>query len=118
METVTIEVPLAQKDYDLLARVAEERDQSAVELLQHLASEFLETLQAREANYQAVEEAHARFPGEYVAICDGQILARAEKATTLLQTIQERFKLTSADVLIVKADFPDLRIRHPRLVSA
>ena len=118
METVTLEVPLAQKDYELLARVAEERDQSAAELLQHLAAEFLETLQAREANFKAVEEAHVRFPGEYIAIRDGQILAHANTATTLLQVIREKFKLTGMDVLIVKADLPDLRIRHPQLATA
>jgi len=118
METVTVEVSMPQKDYERLARAAEERDQSAAELLERLAAEFLETLRAREINYRAVAEAHARFPGEYVAIRDGQILARADTATTLLETLQGKYQLTGVDVLIVKADVPDLRIRHPRLVTA
>ena len=118
MNTVSVEVPMPQKDYELLARAAEERNQSAAELLQHLATEFLDTLQMREANYQAAEEARARFPGEYAAIRDGQILAHADKVTTLLQMIQDRYKLGGEEVLVVKADPSDLRIRHPRLEVA
>ena len=118
MNTVNVEVPMPQKDYELLARAAEERDQSAAELLQHLATEFLEMLQVREANYRAVEEARTHFPGRYVAIRDGQILAHADAATTLLQTVQDKYKLSGVEVLIVKADPPDLRIRHPQLVIA
>ena len=118
MDTVSVEVPMLQEDYELLVRAAEERDQSAAELLQHLATEFLGSLQMREANYRAVEEARARFPGEYVAIRNGQILAHADAATTLLQTIQDEYKLSSADVLMAKADPPDLQIRHPQLVIA
>jgi hypothetical protein len=118
METVTLQVPLAQQHYELLARVAEERDQTATELIEHLATEFLETVQKQAASRQAVEEAQAQYPGEYIAIRHGQVLAHADQATTLLQVIQDKFGLTGADVLLAKVDSPDLRIRHPRLANS
>jgi len=106
---------MAQQHYELLTSIAAQRDQSAGELLEHLTTEFLETARAEEANHRAVEEAQTRYPGEYVAIRQGQILAHANHATTLLQIIGEQFGLTGADVLLAKIDFPDLRVRHPRL---
>ena len=117
MGKVTVEVPVAQQHYDLLTRIAAERDQSAGELLEHVATEFLETVRADEANYRAVEEAQTEYPGEYVAIHHGQIVAHADQATTLLQIIREKHGLTGADVLLVKVDSLDLRIRHPQLAG-
>lgn len=118
METVKLEISMPEEKYERLARLAETRNQSASELLDDLATEFLETTRAREEDYRAVEEAQASYPGEYVAVRQGQILAHASQAHTLLQRIQEQFGLTGADVLLVKIDAPDLRIRHPQLTSA
>lgn len=117
METVIVKVPLAQKNYELLNRAAEERAQTAAELLEHLAADFLETVQGEEANYRAVEEAQAQYRGEYIAVRAGQIVAHADKVTTLLETLRDKFNLTGADVLLAKIDFPDLQIRHPQLTT-
>ena len=118
MDSVTVEVSIPQENYELLVRLARERDQSAGDLLEHLTNEFLEAAKMREADYQAVEEAQGRFPGEYVAIRQGQILAHASRANTLMQVVRDQFGLTGADVLLVKLDLPDLRIRHPRLIPS
>ena len=118
MENVTIEVSIPQENYELLVRLAQERDQSAGELLEHLTSEFLEAAKLRKADYRAVRKAQGRFPGEYVAIRQGQILAHASQANTLMRVVQDQFGLTAMDVLPVKLDWPDLRIRHPRLIPS
>jgi hypothetical protein len=115
MDTTTVAVPIPQPSYEQLARLAEERHQSVADLLSNLATEFLETTHADLANFAAVEEAYSLFPGEFVAIRNGAVLAHGSTATEVLQSVQDRLGLAASEVLLAKADFPDLRIRHPRL---
>ena len=115
VETITIEVPIPQQQYALLTRLAEEQEKSVAELLEELATEFVEAAQAQSADDQTLATAQARYPGEYVALWRGQILTHADRATTVFQMVRDQFGLTGTDVLLVKMEPPDLQIRHPRL---
>jgi hypothetical protein len=46
--------------------------------------DFIETEQARAADYQAMETAQTQYAGEHVAIRHGQIIAHADKADWLV----------------------------------
>jgi hypothetical protein len=117
METTTIEVSLTQPNYDQLVRLAEAREQSVARLIEDLATDFIETQQARAADYQAMEAAQTRYAGEYVAIRHGQIIAHADKADRLLKIVRDDHGLYELDVLLAKIEASSLTVRHPRLRS-
>jgi len=108
---MTIEVSLTQERFEKFTRLAEEREKSAAELLEDLAEEFLETAQIRGTSHQTITEARTKFPGEFVAVHQGKIIAHHSKADVLLKTVEEQFDLASADVLLIKSEDFDLRIR-------
>lgn len=118
METVSLEVTFARRDYERLQHAAEERAQSAVELLNQLAADFLASIETRRINYHAVEDAHTRHPGKFVAIREGRILAYGDTATQVLAEVKQEYGLDSAEVLLTKTTAPELRASHPRLESA
>jgi hypothetical protein len=115
MEMTMIEVSLAQPNYDRLARMAEAREQSVARLIEDLAVDFIETEQARAADYQAMETAQTQYAGEYVAIRRGQIIAHADKADRLLKIVRDEHGLYETDVLLAKIAAPGLTVRHPQL---
>ena len=117
METTTIEVSLTQPNYDQLTRLAEAREQSVAHLIEDLAADFIETEQARAADYQAIETAQTQYAGEYVAIRHGQIIAHADQADQLLKIVRDEHGLYETDVLLAKIDAPELTVRHPRLTA-
>jgi len=84
-----------------------------------LVIQFLEKEWLRKADHQAVSEARSKYPGEYVAIHRGEMIAHHSKADMLLQIVQTQFGLAGKDVLLVKSDdTSELRIRHPRLLES
>lgn len=115
MEMTMIEVSLAQPNYDRLAHLAKAREQSVAHLIEDLAVDFIETEQARAADYQAMETAQTQYAGEYVAIRHGQIIAHADKADRLLKIVRDEHGLYETDVLLAKIDAPGLMVRHPQL---
>jgi len=118
METLTVSVPISSHDYDQLSQIATTRELSVSALLAQLTSEFLATEEAPAAQYQAIAEAQALYPGEYAAIWQNRVVAHAPQATTVLQRVREELGLSSDAVLLVKLTKPELRIRHPRLITA
>ncbi len=74
------------------------------------------SLSQPQAEHHAVREARRKYPGQYVALYQGRILAHATDAATLLERVRRDFGLTSTDVLLIKAETStELRGRHPRL---
>jgi hypothetical protein len=118
MKMMTIEVSLPQDRFEEFTRLAEERERSAAELLEDLAIAFLERSRDDDTYDKVMDEARAKYPGEYIAIHEGQIVAHHREADALLRIVKEQLKLKSMDVLIAKVDdHSELRVRHPRLVE-
>ena len=67
LETMTIDVSLAQPQYEFLVRMAKEQNQPVTDLLNHLIAQLL-TARQQHANYQMAQEARRKYPGQYVAI--------------------------------------------------
>jgi hypothetical protein len=118
METVSLEITFARRDYERLQHAAEERAQSAVELLNQLAADYLASVETRRINYHAVEDAYARHPGKFVAIREGRILAYGDTATQVLAEVKREYGLDSTKIMLTKTTAPDLHASHPRLESA
>lgn len=118
MEMMTIEVSLPKDRFEELTRLAEEREQSVAELLEDLVIAFLERSRDVDDYDQVMDEARAKYPGEYIAIREGQIVAHHHDADALLKIVQEQLKLKSMDVLLAKVDdHSELRVRRPRLIE-
>lgn len=115
MNTITLEIPIPQTDYELIARLAQTRNQSPIEIIGAVTSKFVETLREQEANYTAIEQAQSQYPGEFIAVHQGQILAHANQATTVLETIHAQFGLEASAVLLVKTTSADWQVPHPQL---
>jgi ABC-type amino acid transport substrate-binding protein len=117
-ETMTLDISLSQPQYEYLLRMAEEQNRPIADLLSHLIAQVLTTTQ-QDAEHHAVREARYKYPGQYVALYQGRILAHATDAATLLERVRRDFGLTNTDVVLVKAETSEaLSVRHPQLVDA